>query len=154
MIFIVLARPLRLRPGARGASAGRLRVPGAFACSSQGALQHAPDDLSRIEMLFRERAREPALSLVVAGDRLERAHRLVLRAEAKESACVGQEPARARVLDDGRLPAGQVAERPVADPCVLQAPAGRLGATELAARTLDVALVVPRGRGDCMRVVK
>src|SRR5438876_6455331 len=72
--------------------------------------------------------------------------------KAKEALCIRQEPARARMLDDCRLPTREVAERPVADPGVLQLCAGRFRAAKLATGALDVALVVPWSAGDCMGI--
>src|SRR5438445_9657565 len=66
--------------------------------------------------------------------------------EAEETLGMRQEAAFARVLDDGRLAAGQVAEGPVADPCVCEGHADRLRAAELSPRPLDVCAVLLRRR--------
>src|SRR5437867_12446040 len=52
------------------------------------------------------------------------------------------------MLDNRRLATGQVAERPIADPGVLQMEAGRFRAAEPAAGDLKMALVVAGGRRD------
>src|SRR5438046_10100839 len=64
--------------------------------------------------------------------------------EAEEALGIRQQAAFARVLDDGRLAAGQVAEGPVADPCVCEGDADGLGAAELSPRPLDVCAVLLR----------
>src|SRR5439155_15874557 len=66
--------------------------------------------------------------------------------EAEEALGIRQETAFARVLDDGWLAAGQVAEGPVADPCVCEGHADRLRAAELSPRPLDVGAVLLRRR--------
>ena len=66
--------------------------------------------------------------------------------EAEEALGIRQEAAFARVLDDGRLAAGEVAEGPVADPCVCESHADRLRAAELSPRPLDVCAVLLRRR--------
>src|SRR3989442_9533657 len=72
----------------------------------------------------------------------QRPDSLVQVLEAEESLGIRQEAAFARVLDDGRLAAGQVAEGPVADPCVCEGHADRLRAAELSPRPLDVRAVL------------
>src|SRR5439155_15825673 len=101
------------------------------------------DDLAGIEVLFGQLAREAAVSIVIAGDRLQEARCIGQIPEAEQSGGIGQEAARAGVLDHGRLAAGQVAERTVADPGGLEAYVVGLGAAEFTPRVLDVALVVP-----------
>src|SRR5438046_9874037 len=66
--------------------------------------------------------------------------------EAEEALGIRQQAAFARVLDDGRLAGGQVAEGPVADPCVCEGHADRLGAAELSPRPMDVCSVLLRRR--------
>src|SRR5205823_876136 len=68
--------------------------------------------------------------------------------EPEEARGVGQEPARAGVLDDRRLAAGQVAEGPVADPGILEPDARGLRAAELPPRGTDVVAVAPGGGRD------
>src|SRR5438876_6455611 len=55
------------------------------------------------------------------------------------------------MLNDDRLSAGQVAQRPVADPGVLELHARRLRAAELAARALDVGAIGLRAARDLPR---
>src|SRR2546427_6103389 len=81
--------------------------------------------------------------------RLHIGHRLsgfVQVPEAEEAPGIRQEAAFAGVLDDGRLAAGQVAEGPVADPCVYEGHAHWLRTTELSPRPLDVCAVLLRRR--------
>src|SRR5438093_2285488 len=107
----------------------------------QGVAQDCRDDLFRIEMRLRQPARRPAMTLVVGVDGVECLGGLQRRDEAEYALAVREERAWAGVLDDDRLAAGQVTDRSVADPGGLELDVGRLGATELAARTLDVRLI-------------
>src|SRR5215203_5091082 len=68
--------------------------------------------------------------------------------EAEQPLPAWQQFAGARMLHYRGLPAGEVAERAVADPRVLEADARRLDATELAPRLLDVCLVIRRRSRD------
>ena len=87
------------------------------------------------------------MSLVVGRHLFEATRGFPEVAKAKDPGGLGKESARACMLDHDRLRASQIAERPVADPGILQSNAGWLHAAEFAAGVLDVALVVPwRGR--------
>src|SRR5205814_3110330 len=79
-----------------------------------------------------------AMPLIIGVDPLQPIGCLLHGREAKQAFRVGQKSARTRVLHNGRLAAGQVAQRPVADPRVLKIGTRGLGATELAARPLNV----------------
>src|SRR5881409_1694373 len=89
-----------------------------------------------------------AVAPVVAIDRVQGSGGLVDRGEAEHAFPVDEVGARARVLYHHRLAAGQVAERPVADPGVLELHARRLRAAELAARPLDVGAIGLRAARD------
>src|SRR6266481_991355 len=130
-----------------------LSIAGARAAPwpGQRLFEHARRDFLRVEMLLGQRACQTCMPPVIGLDGRERAHRIVERAEAKETLGFGQDPARPGVLDDGRLSAGEIAEGPVADPSVREMDAGGIRAAELAPRLLDVAPVLPRGRGHLPR---
>src|SRR5262245_25014064 len=87
-----------------------------------------------VKVRFGERPRGLALTLVVGGHRGERFDRLVERGEAEQAFSTREEGARAGVLDDRGLARGEVAQRPVADPRVLERHARRFRAAELTAR--------------------
>src|SRR5439155_16184544 len=91
------------------------------------------------------------MALIVGSRRLEVAQRLLEITKAEQTRRVGEEQARTRVLNDGRLATGQVAEGTIAEPGVLQADARGLGAAEFATGCLDVVPVVPRGARDSQR---
>src|SRR5439155_25754967 len=82
-----------------------------------------------------------AVALVVASDCVQGSGGLVDGGKAEHAFTVDEVRARTRVLYHDRLAARQVAQRPIADPGVLELHARRLGATELAARLLDVRAV-------------
>src|SRR6266550_231185 len=105
-------------------------------------------DLFRVEKRFRDPPRGAAVAFVVAVDFLESAGGFARRGEAKQSFMIRKEPARPGVLHNRRFAAGEVAERAVADPGVLELHARALRATELAARLLEVGLVRLGRAGD------
>src|SRR5438552_3134711 len=72
-------------------------------------------------------------SLARRVDADERLRRFFERGKPEQSFTVGQERARAGVLHDGWLAAGEIAERPVADPGVLERHTGRLRTAEFPA---------------------
>ena len=82
------------------------------------------------------------MPLVVGVDGVQRTDRLRQRREPKQAFPVGQIGAWTGMLHDRRFPAREIAQRPVADPRALEFHVGRLGATELTARALDVGAVV------------
>src|SRR5919197_3598359 len=88
--------------------------------------QELREDDPRVEKVLGDHARGPAVTLVVALDCGQRIGSLIDRAEAKHALAARQERARTRLLYHGRLSRGEVAERAVADPAVLEAHAGRL----------------------------
>src|SRR5438128_5731778 len=114
----------------------------------QRSLEHTPHDATRIEVFLGQRARQTAVALVVGLDLGQRAHRLVHVPEPEEAVGIGQKAAGTRVLYHGRLPAGQIAGRAVADPTRRQFDVGWLGATELTSRSPDVGAVLLRRRAD------
>src|SRR6266566_7889958 len=114
----------------------------------QGLLEHTPHDATRIEVFLGQRACQTAVALVVGLHLGQRAHRLVHVPEPEEAVGIGQKAAGTRVLYHGRLPAGQIAGRAVADPTGRQFDVGWLGATELTSRSLDVGAVLLRRRAD------
>ena len=75
---------------------------------------------------------------VVSVHRIQRTDGFLERREPKQPLSVGQIAARTGMLHDRGFPAGEVAQRPIADPRALEFHVGRLGATELAARALEV----------------
>src|SRR2546426_11720448 len=101
----------------------------------QGLLEHPPNDATGIEVFLGQRARQTAVALVVGLNLGQRAHRLVHGPEPEEAVGIGQKAAGTRVLYHGRLPAGQIAGRAVADPTGRQVDVGWLGATELTSRS-------------------
>src|SRR5205814_2963283 len=114
----------------------------------QGLLEHTPRDAMRVEIFLGQRARQTAVALVVGLHLGQRAHRLVHVPEPEEAVGIGQKAAGTGVLYHGRLPAGQIAGRAVADPTGRQFDVGWLGATELTSRSLDVGAVLLRRRAD------
>src|SRR2546422_9755340 len=93
-------------------------------------------------------ARRAAMAQVGAVDLRERVHGFLERSKAEQPLAVRQIRACARVLNDGRLSAREVAHGAVADPRVLEGYAGRLGRAELPARALDVPAVALRASSD------
>src|SRR2546425_10569083 len=114
----------------------------------QGLLEHTPRAATRMEVSLGPGARQTAVALVVGLHLGQRAHRLVHVPEPEEAVGIGQKAAGTRVLYHGRLPAGQIAGRAVADPTGHQFDVGWLGATELTSRSLDVGAVLLRRRAD------
>src|SRR3989454_11446245 len=115
------------RPAAGPPRAGR-----SARADIQSLLQDASDDIAAVEMLLGELACEPGVTLVVRLHGGKCLHRLVHVSEAKEPPSIRKDAAVARVLDDGRLAAGPVAEGPLADPRAGQGHGCRLRAAELA----------------------
>src|SRR6266404_821086 len=111
--------------------------------SSECLFQQSLDDIFRIEILLHQRASELAMFRIIGRYSLEALYRLIETRKAKQSSIIWQESAGAGVLNDGGLAARQVAERPIADPCVLQSHARRLDAAKLTERLLYVFLVPP-----------
>src|SRR5947207_11284824 len=89
---------------------------------------------------------------IVGVDGLETVDRLLKRIETKHSSSVGEERAWPGVLHHHGFAAREVADSAIADPGGLQFDAGRLRATELAARMLDISLIHPGRRRDFARV--
>src|SRR5262249_11770360 len=112
--------------------------------SGQRAFENAPRDLPRVEVLLRQRPRQPAVPLVVRLDGREGADGLIRGPEAEETLGVRQKATRAGVLDHGRFATGQVAQTPVANPGVLEPRARGLCATELPPGSLHVGAVLFR----------
>src|SRR5207237_6283769 len=83
-------------------------------------------------------SRRPGMPFVIGVDRRECIGGFGDRREAKHALAVGQERAWPGVLHDDRFAAGQITQRPIADPRVLKSHIGRPGAAELAARALNV----------------
>src|SRR5436305_7271403 len=98
-----------------------------IAGSGERGLEDRADDLDGVVVLLGEGASRARVMVVAGLDSLERPCGLLRRAEAEQSLVVGQEPARARVLDDRRPAAGHVTQGAVADPGVGQQPARGLG---------------------------
>src|SRR5207247_76954 len=98
------------------------------------------------EVFLGQRARETAVALVIGLHLGQRAHRFVHGLEPEEAFVIGQIVTRTRMLNHRRFAAGQVTGGAVADPPGRQPDVGRLGAAELAARTLDVSAVLFGGR--------
>src|SRR5262245_40683071 len=80
--------------------------------------------------------------IVISGHRVEAGCSVLKGAKSKEPPGVGKKPARSGMLDDGGFAACEIAERAIADPCVLKTEARRLCATEFTQRLLDIALVI------------
>src|SRR5207245_970944 len=95
---------------------------------------------------------QTALSLVIGSHLFQATRGFLEVAKTKHAGGLGEESARACMLDHGRLRASQIAKGPVADPGILQSNAGWLHAAEFAAGVLDVALVVPRRGRDGMGI--
>src|SRR5437667_70565 len=93
-----------------------------------------------------------ALPFVVGIDRFKRRGGLLRSAEAEHALAIGKERAGAGVLHDDGFAAGQVTERAIAHPGVLESHARPLGATELTTRPLDVSLIHLRRGGDFARM--
>src|SRR5260221_1346474 len=103
-------------------------------------------------MSFRQRPRRSAMPLVFTIDGGQGFDCFFHRCEAKHALSVRQEGAGPGMLDHDRLPAGQIAEGPVADPGGLELYVGRFRAAELAARPLDIGLIALRRCGDFARM--
>src|SRR5258708_10673678 len=116
--------------------------------AAERRVEQVAEDLVRVEVRLGELASGPAVPLVVGVDGGQGFGGLRQRREAEDPFPVRKEGTWARILDHRRLPAGQVAEGPVADPGVLEPHAGGLAAAELAARALDVRVVHLGGPGD------
>src|SRR5436189_6421010 len=96
----------------------------------QSPLQHAPHNLASVEIFLRQRARQLTLPRVIGHDLFHAADRLGQIAEPKHPGPVRQNPAWTGVLDDGGLATGEIANRAVANPCILEPDARRFDATE------------------------
>src|SRR5439155_21058989 len=92
----------------------------------------------------RDFARRVAVPLIIRIDGLQCGRRFVHGRETKHPLAVRQPGARAGVLDHDGLPAGQITQRSIADPRVLEFHARRLCTTELATRSLDIGAVLLR----------
>src|SRR2546422_10961919 len=111
-------------------------------------LQHAAIDPTGVEMFLSQRAYLATVPVVFGLRRIESAHRFVQIPEPEEPIGIGQEAARAGMLNDGGLSTRQIADGPVADPAGLQRYVGRFGTTELSPRLLNVRAVVIGGGGN------
>src|SRR5207247_8263325 len=118
---------------------------------AQGVAQDLCRGLFGVKMGFGQPSRRLAVVLVISVDLVECPSRLHRCRETEHSLAVREELARARVLDDDRLAARQVARRPVAHPRILELDARTLDAAELAPRPLDIALVHLGSRGHLAR---
>src|SRR6185436_9342668 len=96
--------------------------------SGKCPLEHAPYDLRGVEVVLDQRARQPAVPDGVGHDGIQAVGGLLDGPEAEQSCRVGQDSARASVLDDGGAATGQVAEGAIAHPGALQANGRRLRA--------------------------
>src|SRR5439155_19661273 len=130
----------------RGQPPGSWRDRGMAHALCEGLIKHPPHDTASVEVFLGERAGQAAVALVVGLGLGPRAYGLVDGPEPEEAFGIGQEAAGARVLYHGGLPARQVAGGAVADPPGGEPHVGRFGATELAARVLDVRAVLLRRR--------
>src|SRR6266567_3962742 len=92
-----------------------------------------------------------AVALVIGVDGRKSLCCFARRGEAEQPLAVRQERTWPGVLHHRRLAAGEVADRPVADPGVLEFQARPLRATELAPRLLEVGLIRLRRVGDFAR---
>src|SRR3989454_11397753 len=101
-------------------------------------LQHAAHDPAGVEMFLSQRTCLATVPVVFGLRRIESAHRFVQIPEPEEPIGVGQEAARAGMLNDGGVSTRQITDGPVADPAGLPAHIGRLGTTELSPRLLNV----------------
>src|SRR5438093_10748063 len=108
--------------------------------------------LVRLEAALPDLRTGAAIPLVICVYPFQSNCGLLQSREAKQAFPVGQKGARTRMLHDGGPAAGQVAQRPVADPRVLKTATRGLGATELAARPLNVRPVRLGTAGDLSRM--
>src|SRR5437762_3639375 len=99
---------------------------------AQGVAQDLCRGVFGVKMGFGQPSRRLAVVLVISVDLVECPSRLHRCRETEHSLAVREEPARARILDDHRLAARQVARSPVTDPCILKLDARTLDAAELA----------------------
>src|SRR5258705_104192 len=67
--------------------------------------------------------------------------------------CIRKEMARPGMLYDRGFAAGEIANRPVATPRILQLHAGRLRAANLATRLLDICTLFLGGGGHLVRIL-
>src|SRR3989449_8926709 len=105
-----------------------------------------------VELLFGQGASLPAVPLVVGFDGGQRPRGFFDAAEPDEAFSVWQDPARARVLHDGRLAAREVAQGSIAHPRRVEADVRRLGAAEFTAGALHVRAILPGRRADVPRL--
>src|SRR5262249_35520148 len=131
---------------------GEGRIRRSRLTGAQRGVQNSLQYLLRVEVRLGDPAGSAAVPLVVSVDLFQRLHGLAHRGETEDPLAVRQVSARASVLNDGRLPAGQVAERSVADPRILHLHARRLGAAELSTRPLDVVAVGLRAARNLSRI--
>src|SRR5437899_698383 len=92
------------------------------------------------------------MPLVITIDCLECTDRFLHSGESEHPQSIREIGTGPGMLNDHRLAAGQIAQRPHADPGPLELHAGGLGATELASRLLNICLVRFGRPGDLMRV--
>src|SRR5947208_5524291 len=104
--------------------------------TAQRRVQNSFRHLFGIEVGFRDLARGPAMPVIAGVDGLKTVGRFLKRLETKHSSSVGQERAWPGVLHHHGFAAREVTHSAIADPGGLQFDAGRLRATELAARML------------------
>src|SRR5207302_5857846 len=120
--------------------------------SSHCAVQDSARNLSGIEVVFGKLPRGAAVMLVVGVNGFERTGGLPGRGKSKHSLAIGKKRARPRVLHNHGFAAGQITDGAIANPGGLQFDIGRFRATELAARTLDMGLVILEVVGNFARV--
>src|SRR5437016_6029075 len=113
--------------------------------------QNAAGNRTRVEVGLDHLPRRSAVPFVVRVDVFKGRGRLLDSRESQESFAVGQERAGAGVLHNGRFAAGQITKRAVANPGILKPHARAFGATELAARLLNIRVVPLRRVGNLAR---
>src|SRR5207302_3846464 len=120
------------------------------------AIQREAEDLCRdmlgVEMSLRQPSRCAAMHFVVGINNVERRGGLLQSCEAEHTLAIRQERTLSGVLHHDRFAAGQVTHGPITHPCILKLHTRWFGATEFAARVLDVCLILLGGGGDLTRV--
>src|SRR5258706_9825821 len=110
----------------------------------EGFFEQAAKNLAGVEILFRDRARGPAMQCVATLDLFNARDRFLRRVE-RDDALPGGQPAReAGVLHYDGPSAGQVAGAAFAEPTALRNCVAVLGDAEFSLRSLDVFSISPR----------
>src|SRR5689334_5496420 len=86
----------------------------------QRPFEQPRDNFLRVEALLGEAPRQLALVFVIRGDLIETTRGLVEIVKTEDPRIVGENPARPGVLHDRGFAAGEITERAIADPRVLQ----------------------------------